>query len=130
MKNTRTEQLYNEFEKFHKNNPEVWQLFKKYTFQLINAGRANYSARAVFARIRWHKDIETQDSTGLKLNDHHSPYYSRMFHACYPEYDGFYRNRKLISLDKAASVNDLHYFDNGPPAGENALIEKLQLLGQ
>ena len=49
---TRADQIRARFEKFHAANPQVWELFKKFTFQLIAAGRAHYSSDAIMQRIR------------------------------------------------------------------------------
>ena len=73
------ESLKKKWWEFHKNNPHVYELFEKFTFQIIQAGFKNYSANAVFERIRWHTDIETRGS-GFKLSNNHRAYYARYFH--------------------------------------------------
>jgi len=89
--------LKDEFDKFHKENPEVWELFVKFTFDVINTGRRNYSVNAVFERIRWHTDIETTGKP-FKLSNNHRAYYARHFHEKYPDYDGFFRTKQLRSV--------------------------------
>jgi len=79
---------------FHKANPQVYELFKRFTFEALRSGRKNYSANAIFERIRWHSEIETQGDD-FKLNNNHRPYYARLFMHDYPEYDGFFRTREL-----------------------------------
>src|SRR5262245_28756509 len=91
---SRADQILKRFKKFFKANLNVWNLYVRFTFELINAGFSHYSSNAVFQRIRWHVNIETRSFDGLKLNDHYHCYYSRLFHAVYPQYDGFFRNRK------------------------------------
>jgi hypothetical protein len=86
-----------EFNKFHKENPNVWELFVKFTFDVIRTGRKNYSVNAVFERIRWHTDIETTGKQ-FKLSNNHRAYYARYFHEKYPEYDGFFRTKQLRSV--------------------------------
>jgi len=81
---------------WHKKNPHVWELFVVYTFQVINAGRKNYSVNAIFERIRWHTDIETKGDS-FKISNNHRAYYARYFHHCYPEHDGFFRTKMLRS---------------------------------
>ena len=78
--------------KWHKENPQVWELFQKYTFQLINAGFSHYGAKGVMERIRWHSDVETTGDR-FKIGNNHTAYYARYFHHKYPEYDGFFRTR-------------------------------------
>ena len=81
------------FREHHEENPHVYELFKKFTQQVINAGFEHYSARAVFHRIRWYTNVETNDPT-FKLNDHHSPYYARMWMQEH-EPEDFFRIREL-----------------------------------
>jgi len=87
--------LQKEFESFHTNNPHVYVLFKKYTFEAINRGFQHYSSDAVLHRIRWHTSVETDDPEGFKINNNHTAYYARMFMAEFPRYTGFFRNRKV-----------------------------------
>jgi ABC-type proline/glycine betaine transport system substrate-binding protein len=79
---------------FHKANPQVYELFKRFTFEALRSGRKNYSAYAIFQRIRWHSEIETQGDD-FKLNNNHQPYYARLFMHDHPQYDGFFRTRGL-----------------------------------
>jgi hypothetical protein len=87
------ESLKEKWWEFHKNNPHVYELFKRFTHELIAAGFSNYSSKSVFERIRWHTDIKTRGSS-LKLNNNYTAYYARLFHADHPEYGGFFRTRQ------------------------------------
>ena len=82
------------FRQHHAENPHVYELFPKFTEQVIKANFKNYSARAIFHRIRWFTEVETNDPT-FKLNDHHSPYYARMWMEDHPDYAEFFRIREL-----------------------------------
>ena len=88
--------LHAKWREFHHDNPRVYDLFKKFTFQAIQAGRENYSVNAIFERIRWHTDIETRGDE-FKLNNNHRAYYGRKFMLDYPKYDGFFRTRDTKS---------------------------------
>ena len=121
---SRADQILSAFIVWHRSNPGVWELFKRFTFEAINAGRKSYSARFIVGRIRWHVEITTKGDE-LKINDHHSPYYGRMFHAKYPQHDGFFRNRNLISRHKEAYAVDIQVFKDGPPMGEGDLMRQL-----
>ena len=48
----RLEEMQEQFESYHNKYPEVWEEFKKLTFQMINTGRTRYSAKAIFEVIR------------------------------------------------------------------------------
>lgn len=89
-----TAEIYDKWCVFHAENPEVWELFKRYTFQIIERGYRNYSARAVIHRIRWHTSVETRGSD-FKINNNWTPHYSRLFREAYPEHSGFFRTREL-----------------------------------
>jgi len=86
--------LRQQFKKFHSENPQVWELLQKFTFQIIDKGYKNYSVNAVFERIRWHTATETSDPE-FKLSNNHRAYYSRMFMDKYPEHEGFFRTKEL-----------------------------------
>jgi len=49
---TRAEQIYHDFEQFDMHNQEVWSLFKKYVFMIIQKDFRHYGAAAIFERIR------------------------------------------------------------------------------
>jgi hypothetical protein len=89
--------LEKEFMEFHQDNPHVYELFKRYTKAAMSSGRDSYSAYAIFERIRWHTDIETNEALGFKLNNNHRPYYARMFSAQYPQHAHFFRTRALVT---------------------------------
>jgi hypothetical protein len=101
---TRAGQMFEDFLSFHHANPQVWELFKKYTFQALRVGHRRYSSRTILHLIRWHEDVETVgagklfDGTELKINNNHSPWYARVFMTVYPEWSGFFRNRELLSM--------------------------------
>lgn len=87
--------LEDEFNEFHHGNPQVYELFKRFAFQAIAKGFGAYSARTLIHLIRWHTSVETSDPDGFKVNDHHSPYYSRLFMRDYPEHGAFFRTKDL-----------------------------------
>ena len=92
---TRYDELRAEVKKFSAAHPEVWRLFSKFTFDRIGLGFKNYSANAIFERIRWETD--QAQGTEFKLNNNYRPFYARAFMTQYPEHDGFFRTRKQIS---------------------------------
>ena len=79
---------------WHKENPQVWDKFKEYTFDAIGSGRRHYSHWAIVNRIRWNKEIETSGED-FKISNDYISFYARLFHAKYPEYDGFFKLKPL-----------------------------------
>ena len=79
---------------FHLDNPHVYDLFERFTFEAINAGYRNFSVAAIWERMRWECMIETSDPE-FKLNNNHKAYYARWFMRKHPQYDGFFRTRTV-----------------------------------
>ena len=79
--------------RFDVENPEVWELFKKFALQAMKSGREHYGAASIFERIRWHVEIETRGG-GFKLNNNFRAYYARKFNATFPHHVEFFRVRR------------------------------------
>lgn len=77
---------------FHRDNPKVWKLFKRFSEQALQAGRERYGAHCIGERIRWHTSVETKDPD-FKLNDHHLPYYARLLAGTDERFAGFFEFR-------------------------------------
>lgn len=88
---------------FHDAHPEVWDLFVRFTFEIINRGYEHYSVNAVFERIRWEIDAGGDGTHAFKLNNNYRAFYARRFMNMFPEHRGFFRTRTLKSLDKPAT---------------------------
>lgn len=80
------------FEAYHKANPHIYELFKRFTFEKIRAGAKNLGSKAVFERIRWETGVETVGDD-FKVNNIFTPFYARLFMRDYPEHEGFFRVR-------------------------------------
>lgn len=94
--------LESAFDEFHEANPEVWDLFKKYTFEVLRAGHKHYSSKAIVERIRWHTDIETKGG-GFKVNNNFTQFYARLFMHTYPKHADFFRTRKVSGAPEVAT---------------------------
>ncbi len=124
---TRADEIFERFERFHKENPHIWTLFKKFTFEAIQSGRKHYGSMEIIGRIRWHTAVETKGDVFKCCNDNKT-YYSRMFEATYPEHGGFFRLRKLSSVKRSATGrNAVFTFD--APENEWEIMSKLRILG-
>ncbi len=87
-------QLFNEFAKFHTENPHVYRLFETFTFQAIEREYEHFGPDAVIQRVRWETNIVTNDRD-FKINNNHTAYYARLFMVKHPKYDGFFRVRHI-----------------------------------
>lgn len=99
---TREEEMRQQVVRFHRANPDVWEMFVGFTFEMIMSGRKHYSANAVFERLRWEVDLARGPDNSFKLNNNYRAFYARRFHRMYPDYDGFFRTRKQPSQDQDA----------------------------
>jgi len=101
---TRYDEMRDEWLNFHNENPQVWELFCRFTRQIADRGFTSYSADAVIQRIRWETDQARVDcEKNFKINNNHIPFYARAFMNACPQYSGFFRTRHQISRDKNAT---------------------------
>ena len=104
---TRADEIEAQALAFHKQNPKVWELFVKFTGVAIARGFANYSAYAIFERIRWETDeADVDGKSTFKINNNYRPYYARMFMREFPHHKGFFRIRALTSDKQDATGLD------------------------
>lgn len=82
---------------YHKENPHVYELVEKFTFDVIQRGYDRYSINSIFERIRWHTDIDTEGDK-FKISNNHRAYYARYFMYLHPQYDGFFKTKELRSV--------------------------------
>ena len=85
-----------DFRAYHKANPQVWKLFKKFTMQVIGRGYRHFGSGAIIERIRWFVNVETKNDP-WKINNNYRSFYARKFMEMYPEYDGFFRRRESVA---------------------------------
>ena len=99
----RQDEMREQVREFHRQHPEVWRLFVRFTFQMIERGYRNYSAKAIFERIRWEKDAGGDGVTCFKLNNNYTAFYARRFAKVYPEHAEFFRTREQPSAVEFAA---------------------------
>lgn len=101
----RYEELKEAFFRYHHKNPDVLELFEKFTFELIAAGHEKGSTAMIIERIRWETRInpEYRDRDEFKISNNHKPFYARVFMKLHPEYDGFFDTNRMFSKDKKAT---------------------------
>ena len=79
---------------WHKENPEFYELFKKFTFQAIQKGHRRLSAWLIVNRIRWETMIVTTGNE-YKISNDFIALYARLFMHEYPDYKGFFRTKPM-----------------------------------
>ncbi len=80
---------------YHKANPQVFRLFKRFSNELKSSGRDYYGAKSIAERIRWHTGVETKGEE-FKLGNNHISCYSRLLMIEDPSFIGFFRTRKSV----------------------------------
>tara|TARA_Y100000385_G_C12721198_1_gene478728 strand:- start:8 stop:325 length:318 start_codon:yes stop_codon:yes gene_type:complete len=82
------------FREYHKENPWVYHLIKKYVKDAIDNGFSNYSIKLIFNHIRWHHNF-------AGMQDAYHAYYARLFMKEHPQHEGFFRTSTLRCTDHA-----------------------------
>ena len=79
------------FNEYHKNHPEIYDLFVKFT-NMATQRKKYYSAKAIFHRIRWETMISGEGD--YKIDDGWISHYARKFMDDYPQHSGFFQIRE------------------------------------
>lgn len=91
-----SESLLISFKAFHRENPDVYQLFKELALQLKQVGKTRYSAWPIINAIRWEKDIRTRTNDKFKLNNNFIALYARLLMTELPEtFKDFFSLREM-----------------------------------
>ena len=91
-----TEPMEVKFQNFNKENPRVYELYKRFAFSLIEKGHERLGSKMIMERIRWETKISTTDHE-YKINNNYTAYYARMFVKEFPYLIDKFRFRKLIT---------------------------------
>ena len=78
---------------WHKENPHVWELFERFTFEAIGAGHDRLSAWLIINQIRWETTVKTTGE--FKIKNDYIAYYARLFMAMHPKYEGFFKTKRM-----------------------------------
>lgn len=78
--------LERNFLKFHANNPQVYELVKRFTFEVLDSGRTRLSTKLLIERIRWELNVTLKATDEFKINNNHTAYYARKFIQDYPQH--------------------------------------------
>ena len=87
------------FEKYHKNNPQVYEWFDYYTREMLDAGVKKIGAPVIWERIRYETYLDVAEKP-YRLPNQLRPYYAREFQRLNPELADRIRTRKLRHEDE------------------------------
>jgi hypothetical protein len=83
-----------EWWKWHKLNPHVYDLFKQFTFEAVDKGHERFSHWLVMNRIRWETSIDTVGDE-FKIRNDYIAYYARLFMCEFPQHNQLFRIKKM-----------------------------------
>jgi hypothetical protein len=79
------------FAQYHARNPQIYEEFKRFTFELISAGHRRLGSKQIIERIRWESMITTDGI--YKVNNNYTVDYAYLFEHDYPGYAGVFAHR-------------------------------------
>jgi hypothetical protein len=79
---------------YHKKNPQIYEMYKKFAFQAINSKRPYYSSEMIINRVRW--ETMTKAHSGFKISNEMKAFYSRLFVLQNPTYKNFFKFKPSI----------------------------------
>ena len=85
--------LREKFDRYHTDNPHVYDLLVRMARQAQQAGHKRYGMKSLFEVMRWKMTVETSGDS-FKLNNNYTAFYARKVMAEYPELDGFFALRE------------------------------------
>jgi hypothetical protein len=88
----REKTLAERFQDFHRANPQVWDLFDRFAWELARAGSSRLSAKLIFERIRWETTLATRGEP-WRVNNSYSAFYARLWMARYPDASASFETR-------------------------------------
>ncbi len=91
-----TNNLEKKFWEFHKDNPNFYVLFSRFTMDVVASKRERFGVSMIIERIRWYTAIETRNDA-FKINNNFSAYYARLWMRDNPEHDGLFSTRELTA---------------------------------
>ncbi len=68
------------FLEYHKQNPQIWKAFERYSREALDA-KKKVGSMTVVGRVRWEAEFESNGE--YKVNNNFAPYYARIFNAKY-----------------------------------------------
>jgi len=82
-----------QFDKFHKDNPKVYQEILALTTAAYAAGRRRLGMKMLFEVIRWNSTLLTTDPE-YKLNNNHTSRYAKMIMENNPQFRDMFLTRE------------------------------------
>jgi len=97
-----TDRIAENFEKFHAENPHVFEMFSRFAIEMW-LRREHGSASLIFERMRWEFMLDTGHDAP-RLNNNYRALYAREWEGRNPNRRGFFRKRirRANTIDSTA----------------------------
>lgn len=87
-----SKETLDQFKKFHNNNPQIYEEFKKLAYKMKSTGRRKYSSKMIINVLRWETDLRS-DGDEFKINDRFQSIYGRLLAYHDPSFEEFFEFR-------------------------------------
>jgi len=87
--------------RWHKDNPEFYRLFERFTFEAANRGHKRLSGWLIANRVRWETSVVTTGDD-YKISNDFIALFTRLFMVRHPRYEGFFRTKTMKRLMRDA----------------------------
>jgi len=83
------------FKDIHKEKPEIYEVFKEKTNELIGRGVKRYSAYGIMHVVRFLSSVSMKPQTSFKISNNVIPFYARLYIRDYPQNKDFFKLHQL-----------------------------------
>ena len=102
--------LLTKFEKYHKENPEVFIGFTRLAIKMKQTGRSKYSHVSIIEALRWTSDLK--GGKPFKINNDYKALYARLMIHHWPHFKDFFSLRKMKPEDRRDSQEEIYRSEN------------------
>lgn len=94
--------LVDKFLKYHRENPDLYELFKTYAESArVKGGRRRFSIWMIANRVRWYSQVETSGKE-FKVSNDYLALYARLLISENPLFDGFFQMKRMKTMRSEA----------------------------
>jgi hypothetical protein len=91
------------FERYHRDNPQVYAALRRFALEAKAAGRARLGIAALFERLRWWSIVEAKGDA-FKVNNTYRAHYARLLMRQEPDLAGFFETRRSAADDDTSTA--------------------------
>jgi hypothetical protein len=84
--------IVDKFLPYHRENPEVYAAFKRFAYELKQAGRDHFGSKGIMERLRWWSAVEAKNDQ-FKINNSYASCYARLLVFEDPGFSDFFQLR-------------------------------------